>query len=122
MHELGIAMEVLRTCEEVLEREGPGRLERVKVVVGELSAVEPDLLRYAWEAAVSDSPHKNSRMEVDFRPCRQLCPDCDKEVSREAGQWHFACPDCDGMLRVEGGRELGILEITFDPQEEGVET
>jgi hydrogenase nickel incorporation protein HypA/HybF len=122
MHELGIAMEILRTCEEVLEREGPGRLERVKVVVGELSAVEPDLLSYAWEAAVSDSPHKDSKMEVTFMACRQLCPACDQEIPRETGQWHFACPHCEGALRIEGGRELGILEVTFDPQGEGVET
>jgi hydrogenase nickel incorporation protein HypA/HybF len=115
MHELGIAMEILRTCEEVLEREGPGRIESVKVEVGELSSVEPDLLGFAWEAAVHATPHKGARMEIVWRPARQACVACGGDKPRGRGEWHLACPDCHGPLGLEGGRELGVLELTFDP-------
>jgi hydrogenase nickel incorporation protein HypA/HybF len=122
VHELGIAMEILRTCEEVLQKEGPGRLEVVRVSVGELTAVEPDLLRFAWEAAVSSSAHSKSRLEVEWKPARQICPKCNEEKHREKGQRHFHCPDSGEMLNLEGGRELGLLEVTFDPLEEEVQS
>ena len=56
MHELGIATEIYRVSRRAGDERGAGALERVKVAVGELSAVEPDLLRFAWEAVVRDGP------------------------------------------------------------------
>ena len=43
MHELGLAAEILRIARETVDARGGGRLESVTVVVGDLSAVEPDL-------------------------------------------------------------------------------
>ncbi len=53
---MGIALEVYRTCRETVESHGGGRLERVRLAVGELSAVEPELLVYAWEAVIAETP------------------------------------------------------------------
>ena len=36
--------------------------------VGELSAVEPDLLIYAWQAAVDETPDAGAELEVDGGP------------------------------------------------------
>jgi Zn finger protein HypA/HybF involved in hydrogenase expression len=46
LHELSLAQDVLRTCVARMQS-AAGRIERVRVAVGELSAVEPIQLGYA---------------------------------------------------------------------------
>ena len=111
MHELGLATDILAVSEASLAQHGPGRIEVVRMVVGELAAVEPDLLRYAWEALTASGPHAGSRLEIEWRPARQVCPRCDAEKPRSPGVWWPLCPDCGAVLSVEGGDELEVIDI-----------
>ena len=113
MHELGIAMEIHRGCRAAGDERGAGRLERVTVAIGELSAVEPDLLRFAWEALMEKGPDAGAELEIDWRPCRQTCADCGEIEERTSGTWLRLCPRCEGLLSVEGGNELDILQCAF---------
>jgi len=117
VHELSIAHEILRTCRHAVAGHGPGRLETVRVAVGELSAVEPDLLCFAWEALTAEGPDAGSRLDVEWRPARQHCPTCDADKPRSAGTWLRVCPDCGAVLEVDGGDELDVLQLTFVPDE-----
>jgi hydrogenase nickel incorporation protein HypA/HybF len=116
MHELGLALEVQRLCRARLEQAGPGRLERVRLAVGELSAAEPELLRFAWEAVTGGGPDAGSVLEIEWRPARQTCEHCGDIPERTSGTWLRLCPRCGGPLRVEGGRELDVLEFTYVPK------
>lgn len=113
MHEMGIAMSILESCRAAVVQHGGGRLEEVSVAVGELSALEPDLLQFAWEAVVAGGPDAACRLAIDWRPARQLCPACGEEKPRAPGSWLRLCPDCAGPLRLEGGDELDILHVSF---------
>ncbi len=121
MHEMGIALEIFRHCEEEMALHGARRIEGVRVAIGELSAVEPDLIRFAWEAVVADGPHRDAAMTVDWHPCRQICSECDKAVARAEGSWFRVCPTCGTALEVSGGTELDIVEMTFETDEEDSE-
>ncbi len=110
MHELGIAMEVLRLSRERLGAAG-GRIASVTVAVGELSAVEPDLLRFAWEAAVRGTPDEGAAMAIEWCRARQTCASCGDVPERAPGSWLRLCPQCGGALRVEGGQELDLLRV-----------
>ena len=112
MHELSLAQDVLRTCVARLPATA-GRIERVRIAVGELSAVEPRLLGYAWEAVTAGGPHAGSLLEIEWCPARQVCDACGASPERPAGSWHRLCPNCGQPLRVEGGRELTVLEMAF---------
>ncbi|MCP4901738.1 MAG: hydrogenase maturation nickel metallochaperone HypA [bacterium] len=118
MHEMGIALEIFRHCEEQMVIHGGIRIEVVRVAIGELSAVEPDLLKYAWQAVVADGPHELAEMEVDWHPCRQVCGECDKEIDRAEGSWLRLCPTCGNALEVSGGKELDIVELTVETEDE----
>jgi hydrogenase nickel incorporation protein HypA/HybF len=122
VHELSIATEVYRVCRRQMQGHGPGRLERVKLAVGELSAVEPDLLGYAWEALIQGTPDAGAALEVEWRPARQVCEACGEVAERAAGSWLRLCPRCDRPLRVEGGQELDVLQFTFVPLDGGEPT
>ncbi len=115
MHEVGVALEIHRTCRAQLAAHGPTRLERVKVAVGELSAVEPEILRHAWEMVVADGPDAEATLEIEWRPARQTCPDCGEIAERQDGDWLRLCPRCELPLAIEGGRELELLQFAFIP-------
>ena len=106
-------MELLRAAREAVAGHGPGRLERLTVAVGELSGVEPDLLRYAWEAVTVDEPERGSALTVDWHPARQTCPACGVVEDRVEGGWLRGCPGCGGLLRVDGGDELTLVELDY---------
>ena len=113
MHEMGLAAEAYRIARDAADASGGGALESVTVVVGELSAVEPELLRFAWEALLDGTPDAPARLDVEWRPARQLCPRCGEVAERAPGTWMRLCPRCEGPLRVSGGDELEVRTVAF---------
>ena len=122
MHEMGIAMEIYRTCRETMRQHGGGRLQRVRIAVGELSAVEPDLLSFGWEAVIIDGPDAGTKLEIDWCRADQRCPKCDESKDRSEGSWLRICPDCGTPLEVRGGDELDVLQISFETDDDSTET
>lgn len=115
MHELGIASEAHRICRANLKDADRMRLVRVRLAVGELSAIEPDLLRFAWTAVTSGGPDADCEMEIDWRPARQVCDTCGEVAERAPGSWLRLCPHCGLALRVEGGQELDVVQFEAEP-------
>ena len=117
MHEMGIALEIHRVCREAAPGNGIARIETVTVAVGELAAVEPDLLRFAWEAVVAGGPDTGANLEIRWCPARQECPVCRETTTRSDGSWLRLCPDCGLPLTVSGGDQLDIERIVFECEE-----
>ena len=118
VHEMGIAIEVYRTCRDAVREHGGGRLRNVRLAVGELAAVEPDLLEFAWHAVVAEGPDAEAVLEIDFCPALQHCPACDTDADRSEGSWLRLCPACGMPLEVSGGDELDVLEVSFTDEQE----
>ncbi len=116
---MGIALEIHRVCREVLAEHGGGRLEVVRMAIGELSAIEPELLGYAWQAVVADGPDADARLDITWCPARQHCSTCNEDKHRSEGSWLRICPDCAMPLEVSGGDELDVLEVTIAANEDG---
>ncbi len=114
MHELSIATEVYRTSRAAVAEHGGGRLVCVRLAVGELTAIEPELLGFAWEALLAGSGDAGARLDVEWRPARQHCPACAAAKPRGDGSWLRLCPDCGQPLTVEGGDELDVLSVEFE--------
>ena len=114
MHEMGLAVEIRRLARKAVAGRGPGRIEIVHIAVGELSAVEPDLLEFAWQAAVAGTEDAASKLEVDFRAARQTCQACGEIAGRAPGSWLRLCPRCGDALTVSGGDDLDVLRVVFE--------
>jgi hydrogenase nickel incorporation protein HypA/HybF len=122
MHEMGIALEIYRTCRETVSQHGNGRLQHVKIAVGELAAVEPDLLAFGWEAVIADTIDDGATLEIEWCRADQRCPACDSAKERSEGSWLRLCPDCGTPLEVRGGDELDLLQISFETDDEDMST
>jgi hydrogenase nickel incorporation protein HypA/HybF len=118
VHELSLATEIYRTCRATIDARGAGRLDSVRVAIGELAAVEPELLVYAWEAVVAGGDDAGAKLEVEWHPARQTCPECGEVKDRAAGIWLRSCPECGRSLRVEGGHELDVIDLSYTPDGE----
>jgi len=112
VHELSLASEVYRLCRSRVERPAASRIDRVTLAIGELAAVEPDLLRYAWEAVTAEGPDAGAVLEIEWREASQVCDGCGARPERAAPAWLMSCPGCGRPLRIEGGRELDVLEFS----------
>jgi hydrogenase nickel incorporation protein HypA/HybF len=113
MHEMGLAAEVYRIAREAADSRGGGPLESVTIVVGDLAAVEPDLIDFAWQAMVAGTGDSEARLVVEWSPARQLCAECGEIAERAAGSWLRLCPRCSGPLAVRGGDELDVRRVSF---------
>src|SRR5512141_1487787 len=116
VHEMGLAVEIHRIARDAAEAHGGGRLESVTVVVGDLAAVEPDLLEFAWSAAVHGGLDEGARLIVEWRPAHQLCARCGDVPERAAGTWLRLCPQCQAPLAVTGGDELEVRSVSFSSE------
>ncbi|MBD3235620.1 MAG: hydrogenase maturation nickel metallochaperone HypA [Candidatus Eisenbacteria bacterium] len=114
MHELALAEELLRVCARSLARHPGARLRAARVAVGELSAVEPDLLRYAWEAVCAHGPHAGAELRIEWHAAQQQCPRCGAHAERERGGWLRGCASCGALLQIRGGRELELLDLEIE--------
>jgi len=113
LHELSLATEIYRTCRATITARGEGRLDSVRVAIGELAAVEPELLVYAWEAVVAGGRDAAAQLQVEWHPARQTCANCGELKERAPGHWLRICPACGGPVQVEGGDELDVIELSY---------
>lgn len=118
MHEAGIALAIYRQAREQLPGAG-AHLEKVEVAIGELSAVEPDLLAFAWQAVVAESAYPRAQLDIDWRPAQQYCPNCRTTSKRQGRGWLLLCDVCSEALIARGGDELDLLRVTYSTQEAG---
>jgi len=111
MHEISVAESILESAVRLIPESA--RLETVCVSVGELSTIEPDLLRFAWEALTGNTPHDRANLEIQWCEARQYCPRCDRAYDRPSSSWMPACPRCSQPLEIQGGYELDLLKIAY---------
>lgn len=120
VHELGIACSILEIVEqEIAGRcgDGPrGRVERVKVRVGQLSSVEPEALAFAWEVAREQTRWADAELEIEVVPARAECGRCGERFLLEGGSGE--CGACGpAPFRFVEGRELMVARIEWQPAE-----
>jgi hydrogenase nickel incorporation protein HypA/HybF len=107
VHELGITQQIV---EIALERAGAGRVTRVVVEIGKLSAVLPDAVRFCFELCCEGTPLEGARLEILEPPGRARCRACQGEVvlDRPFGRCGCGSSDLDWI----SGEQLLIRELT----------
>ena len=113
MHEVSLVRNVFKTLEEEFEKEEIGRLETVRMKIGELSNVEPILMQNAFEAVKEDQPeYQHIKLDIDLIPVTVKCGIC--TATTRVSSYRFICGNCGAPTNdVITGNELLIHQVEF---------
>jgi len=111
MHEMGIALEVIKiVSESVPDDAGDASVEAVNLAIGRLSAVVPESLRFCFEVASKKTPAAGAKLNIEVIPVMAECDDCG--VKWEITGPAFSCGKCGSeSITLLSGRELEIKSI-----------
>ena len=117
MHEMGIAMEIIRVAEASIPADLAGsKVTKIKLKIGKLSAVVPSSLRFCFDVAGKESLVADAELDIIEVPVSARCDQCGYQW--ELDQPAFSCPECEsGAVTVLTGRELDIDAIEIEPKD-----
>ena len=88
----------------------------VGVRIGELAAVDPNALNFAFEALTRETEFEGLRLEIEIRPRRHRCLDCGKEFTVK--DFDFRCPTCQSIRgECVSGDELEMAYLELEEHE-----
>jgi hydrogenase nickel incorporation protein HypA/HybF len=107
MHEMGLCEAVLSVVREVSEDEPVGR---VRLRVGRLQGVVPDVFEFCWRMVAQDTGAADAALELRDVPVRVRCRACGDEADLEGTM--VACPGCGApSVAVLAGDALTVEEV-----------
>ena len=113
MHEMSLAEGVMRIAEETALKEGAGRVTRVVLEIGRLSAVEPEALNFCLDVASRGTRAEGAVFEMIDLPGAGWCMQCSREI--ELQQVYGECPLCgSAQVQVTGGTEMRVKELEIE--------
>jgi len=113
MHEMSLCEAMLRIVEDQARANDFVRVRIVRLEIGALSAVDPEALRFCFDAVTRGSVAEGARLEIETPPGLAWCHSCCKTVEIAARQ--DPCPLCSGYrLEVTGGAEMRIIDLEVE--------
>lgn len=113
MHEMAIAQGILEIALDAARQNGAERITKIKLLVGEMTEVEPDSLIFCFSAVAAETPAATAELEVAIIPLKARCNDCGHEFGIE--RYRFFCPHCQSAnLETLSGRELRVEHLEVE--------
>ncbi|MGR9115553.1 MAG: hydrogenase maturation nickel metallochaperone HypA [Gammaproteobacteria bacterium] len=113
MHEMSLCESILDILEQQAQTQHYRKVKTVWLEIGALSSVEPDAMRFCFDAVMQGSLADNARLEIIAVEGRAWCLQCCRNVVIE--QRYDACPDCGGFqLQVNAGEEMRVKELEVE--------
>lgn len=113
MHELAVCEGLMTQVIRVARDHGAARVRRIRLDIGALSGVEPDLLSQAFTIARAGTVADGAVLEITTLPPRLRCTACGAET--EAAANRLLCGRCGGWrVRLISGDEMLLRNIDLD--------
>ena len=111
MHELGYAIEIIRTLEDFLEENNLSIISEVTITIGEATGIVPRFLKECWPAAIEDSEKiKDCELKINWVESIGECHNCEKHFP--IAKYRRVCPYCGCEdYDTKTGYEFEISEI-----------
>jgi hydrogenase nickel incorporation protein HypA/HybF len=107
---MSITQSMMEIVREEMRRCGVAVLKRLTIRVGELTAVEPEALRFCFDACVKDTPWEGAVLDIETVRLMGRCSGCAEEFPME--YFPKACPKCsDKVISRTTGHELDIISM-----------
>lgn len=122
MHELAVCQGIMEQVMAIARQHGARRVTAVKVMIGPLSGVEPQLLAQAFPIASAGTPAEAAELQMEMLPLKVRCRGCGAEseaqpnrlVCAACGDWHTRLVCGDEML-------LASVELITEPESSPIE-
>ncbi len=114
MHELSIVEVLIEQVEKEVEQAGEaGRVSQVDLVIGRLSGVNTDSIRFAFEVLAPGTLVEGAELRIAEPQALCCCRTCGVET--EVEDLAAFCPRCDSSdIYFEGGQELLLEAINLE--------
>ncbi|MBK9160655.1 MAG: hydrogenase maturation nickel metallochaperone HypA [Nitrosomonadales bacterium] len=113
MHEMSLAEGALQIIEDAAGKQGFKRVKTVWLEIGKLSCVEPEAMRFCFDAVTRDSIANGARLEIVETPGQGRCPHCGHEMP--ISTLYDACPACGGYgVQVIAGDAMRVKELEVE--------
>ncbi|MDH3975908.1 MAG: hydrogenase maturation nickel metallochaperone HypA [Deltaproteobacteria bacterium] len=114
MHEMSISVNIIEIIKNEMVKNGATRLNTLKIKIGELTAVEPDSLKFCFEACTRGTALEGAALEVEEVPLMGRCGACKRDF-RMDNYFMSPCPDCGIKAdNIISGQELDIVSMEVD--------
>jgi hydrogenase nickel incorporation protein HypA/HybF len=115
VHELAVAQELVEQVDAVIDQHQASSASAIRVRIGPLAGVVPELLATAFPLAAAGSRMEHAQLEFTHAPIHVHCQTCGAET--EAAMNRLVCGACgDWHTQLISGDELLLesveLEIT----------
>jgi hydrogenase nickel incorporation protein HypA/HybF len=107
MHEYSLVEALLRRVEDEARQRDATAVHALKVSLGELAGVEPELFRTAYETFRAGTLCEKATLEIVRYPASYTCPSCGKSFAR--GEV-LRCERCARPARMDEKSDALLLE------------
>ena len=114
MHEMSIVQSLIEQVEQEVTHAGtPGRVTAVDLVIGRLSGVHTDSIRFAFELLSSGTVIEGAALRIDEPAAHVHCQAC--RADHPVQELTMQCPQCGSdNISIQGGQELLLQSIELD--------
>ena len=113
MHELAVAQALVEQVDAVIHQNHAQRATLIRVRIGPLAGVVPELLATAFPLAAAGSRMEHAELEFTHAPIRVRCQTCG--LDSEAAMNRLLCGACgDWHTRIISGDELLLESVELE--------
>ena len=113
MHEMSLAEGVLQIIEDAAQAQSFRRVKGVWLEIGRLSSVEPEAMRFCFDAVTRGSLADGARLEIIEVPGEGQCLSCGQRVPLAAV--YDPCPACgEYPVQPVAGTEMRVKELEVE--------
>jgi len=110
MHEISIATAIWELAHDYLPEKAV--LRCVRIHAGPMRAIDPDSMRWAWNALMLEKGAKQIALELTMLPWELQCAACGRQWT--AHELERRCTCGSDQIRLTGGNELQMVSIEVD--------
>ncbi len=110
MHELSIAMGIVKIAESETHKAGASKVECIELEIGKLAGIEFESLNFVWPLAVKNTVLEQAEKRIEVIQGQARCMDCDTLFELE--KFYDSCPVCRSNLKaILKGKELRVKAL-----------
>lgn len=110
MHEYSITQQIVKIAEENAKNHGAVRIERISLVVGELSGFIGESIQMYFDILAKGTLAEGAQLDISYVKPQLKCAKCNSYFYRK--RFSFKCPECGGMgVPTEIGKEFYVKDI-----------